>query len=50
MAKKSNIPQRPQTPSGTPTNIPGGQKEIVRGQMPTMATPPPPPPKISKIK
>lgn len=50
MAKKSNPPQRPQTSSGTPINIPSGQKGIVKGQMPTMATPPPPPPKITKIK
>ncbi len=32
------------SPSGKPTNNPGGQGELVKGQVPNMKNPPPPPP------
>jgi hypothetical protein len=44
MSKERNSTP-PQKPSGQPTNNPGGNGELVKGQVPTMRNPPPPPPK-----
>ena len=44
MSKERNSTP-PQKPSGQPTNNPGGNNGVAKGQVPTMRNPPPPPTK-----